>query len=274
MEQLVGPKVASQLAAIQSTLTLGGKTNVQSELLDMPAFSQPLPPPLPAEFKQMATNEGQKMMVERFQLREQAFEAIHPERFIGPFRRCRDVLVPEWMPIFDVPDITFSVTQDVDGDGDEETIYSEGYFDVRWDAGAIPDVTLEASQIALASISCDNPEMACAEPAIVLAGKMPVHNLPAPADPYIELTTGYAGGQTAHTPPGTWSTRCPTRWHPRRWQAPSRCMGATTVRGLSITAYAMPTGRLEQDHSLRLCPSPGLPGRCTVGWAALDTWNC
>jgi hypothetical protein len=192
VEQLVGPKVAGQLAAIQSTITVGGKTNVQSQLLDMPAFTQPLPPPLPADIKQMALKEGQKMMAERFQLQAQDFEGFHPERFIGPFRRCRDVLVPEWMPILDVPDITFSVTQDVDGDGDEETIYTESFFDVRWDAGAIPDVTLEASQIAMAGISCDNPEMACEETAIVLAGKMPVHNLPAPADPYIELTTGYA----------------------------------------------------------------------------------
>jgi hypothetical protein len=38
------------------------------------------------------------------------------------------VLVPEWVPLVDVPDITFRVTQDVDGDGDEETIYSEGYY--------------------------------------------------------------------------------------------------------------------------------------------------
>jgi hypothetical protein len=59
-------------------------------------------------------------------------------RFIGPFRRCIDIFVPEWQLVFDVPDITFRVTQDTNGDGIEETIYSEGYFDVRWDAGAIP----------------------------------------------------------------------------------------------------------------------------------------
>jgi hypothetical protein len=80
----------------------------------------------------------------------------------------------------------------VDGDGTEETIYSEGYFDVRWDATSIPDVTLEASQIALASLACDTPEFPCEEPAIVMAGLMPLQNLPAPADPYHDTTTGYA----------------------------------------------------------------------------------
>jgi len=35
----------------------------------------------------------------------------------GPFRRCITVHVPVWTPIFDVPDITFRVTQDVDGNG-------------------------------------------------------------------------------------------------------------------------------------------------------------
>ena len=83
-------------------------------------------------------------------------------------------------------------SQDVDGDGDEETIYSEGFFDVRWDATSIPDVTLEATQIALAGVACDGSEVPCAEPQIVLAGKMPLHNLPGPADPYIDQVSGYA----------------------------------------------------------------------------------
>ena len=33
---------------------------------------------------------------------------------VGPFLRCRDVIVAEWQTFFDVPDITFRVTQDVD----------------------------------------------------------------------------------------------------------------------------------------------------------------
>jgi hypothetical protein len=70
-------------------------------------------------------------------------------KFRGPFRRCIDIVVPEWQVIVDVPDITFRVTQDTNGDGTEETIYAEGFFDVRWNAGA----TRIASQPILSGFS-------------------------------------------------------------------------------------------------------------------------
>ncbi len=93
----------------------------------------------------------------------------------------------------DVPDITFRVTQDVNNDGTQETIYSEGYFDVRWNAGPIADVTLVASQIAVAGTACDVPDVNCEDtPAIQFVGLMPLVNPPAPADPYHDAATGYA----------------------------------------------------------------------------------
>ncbi|HIH44846.1 MAG TPA: hypothetical protein HA257_07195, partial [Candidatus Methanoperedenaceae archaeon] len=112
-------------------------------------------------------------------------------RYIGPFWRCRTWIVPEWYPIFDVPDITFRVTQDVDGDGDEEVIYSESFFDVRWNSGPIPDVKLEASQIALAGVACETPDDIPCEnvPAILFVGLMPLVN---PAIPYHDAASGYA----------------------------------------------------------------------------------
>jgi hypothetical protein len=92
-----------------------------------------------------------------------------------------------------VPDITFRVTQDVDGDGDQETIYAENFFDVRWNAGPIPDVTLEASPIAVAGVVCDTPTVPCEDtPAILFAGLMPLVNPAGPADPYHDNATGYA----------------------------------------------------------------------------------
>jgi hypothetical protein len=132
--------------------------------------------------------------------KELAASSVHLDwnYYLGPFIRCIDYYVPELVPIFDVPDITFWVQQDVNGDGTLETIYSEGYFDARWDSAPIPDVTLHASAIAVASPmaaddpTCGGPEVPCAEPAIVLAGMMPVQNLPAPADPYLDQTAGYA----------------------------------------------------------------------------------
>ena len=106
---------------------------------------------------------------------------------IGPFKRCITYYVPEWTLVFDVPDITFRVTQDVDGDGDEEVIYSEGYFDVRWDAGTIPPVTLVASGLARESQVCEHPPVVCGTvPDIQFGGMMPL------TAPYLDNATGYA----------------------------------------------------------------------------------
>jgi hypothetical protein len=113
---------------------------------------------------------------------------LDPRRYIGPFFRCYDIYVPEWQIIFDVPDITFRVTQDTNGDGTQETIYSEGFFDVRWDAGPLPNVKLVASSIAKESRVCNTPVIQCGTvPAILSAGFMPL-NLPA----YFDVVNGYA----------------------------------------------------------------------------------
>jgi hypothetical protein len=120
--------------------------------------------------------------------------AVERGVYIGPFRRCIDIFIPEWSLVRDVPDITFRVTQDVDGDGIEETIYDESYFDVRWNAGSIPSVTLETSQIAVSipASTCDVPDIVCADPAIVLAGLMPVQNPAAPTPAYVDAAFGTA----------------------------------------------------------------------------------
>ncbi len=191
-QEVLDPQVVSRLAAFQATQTLGTNIAGMNQMLDAPAFTRPVPPPLSEDMKMRMAEESPKAMLSSMNLEARFTERFDPQVYIGPFLRCHDVLVPEWLPVLDVPDITFWVTQDVDGDGDEETIYSEGYFDVRWNSGSIPDITLEASQIALSTISCDNPPVGCEEPQIVLAGKMPLHNLPGPADPYHNQTTGYA----------------------------------------------------------------------------------
>jgi hypothetical protein len=125
----------------------------------------------------------------------EAARSLSPRAWIGPFLRCFDVFVPEFLPVFDIPDITFGVTQDVDGDGTEETIYSEGFFDVRWDAGTIPPVTLVADPMAFATPTCGHqpPLGSCAEPELVVVGHMPLLN-PSGAGtfPIIDTVTGYA----------------------------------------------------------------------------------
>lgn len=199
-EGLIGPELVERLGAAQLAGEVGASAEVSLDLAgDVPDL--PLPPPLPQEMAQklegvteLESVSAKFASLDRDQraLLERELPRLDPQRFIGPFWRCRDVFVPQWLPIFDVPDVTFRVTQDVDGDGDEETIYSEGYFDVRWNTGWIPPVKLVASQIALTAPACDGPEVPCEdEPAIVLAGLHPLHN-PAAPPPYHDNGTGYA----------------------------------------------------------------------------------
>lgn len=203
-EQLVGRDVAEELAALEAEGVLGASTVRRRQLLDSAGVPQSLPLPLPTRFIEMAQREAmslsdalakgapairlREMMAEQLNVDMRELQELDVRRCIGPFIRCTDIFFPEWLPIWDVPDITFRVTQDVDGDGDEETIYSEGYFDVRWNAGPIPDVTLEASQIAVAGVTCDAPEVPCDDAAaIVMVGLMPL----SPA--HHDAAAGYAG---------------------------------------------------------------------------------
>lgn len=194
-------KLAKQIQ-LPSANSLGSRNAATEERhLQVRAFEGEMPPPLPAEFHDALS--GQNIVASRgasavdgvktaigakLGLTAKELADFHPQRFIGPFFRCVDINLPEWQRLIDVPDITFRVGQDVDGDGKEETIYSEGYFDVRWDAATIPDVTLVANSIAKESTLCDVPVVPCGTvPAILFAGFMPL-TLPA----YFDATNGYA----------------------------------------------------------------------------------
>jgi hypothetical protein len=81
----------------------------------------------------------------------------------------------------------------VNNDGTEELVYSEGFFDVRWNSGSIPNVTLHASPIAVVGHTCDTPIVPCGNtPAIQFAGLHPLVNPAGPADPYLDVVAGYA----------------------------------------------------------------------------------
>jgi hypothetical protein len=160
-------------------------TALQREL-DRPA-SLDIAPPLPAEFVDAAVGAkapriGLESIATQLRIDPKAFDGFSPQRWIGPMRRCVDVYTPEWTPILDVPDITFRVLQDVNGDGVEEQIYGESHFDVRWNAGSMGEVVLEASAIARTGPLCDAPPalVPCGnQPALVLAGRMPLTGAPA-----------------------------------------------------------------------------------------------
>ncbi len=196
-------KFQGEIAMIKN-LAYAGKSNVSIDnIKSRRAFENEVPPPLPKDFQQVLS--GQHVVASK---RAIALDAVRSAvaghlgidaksnilkgfdhlRYIGPFYRCFDILLPVWQMIMDVPDITFRVTQDVNGDGTEENIYSEGYFDIRWDSGPISNVTLVASSIARESRICNLPDVPCGtKPALLLAGMMPLDNAT-----YFNDTSGYA----------------------------------------------------------------------------------
>ena len=175
----------------------GESTEDAQDALLANAFEDDLAPPLPREFVNVVGDTKRSKAGPDLITASIADEAgIDPKLLreldigsaYGPFLRCLTEFVPVWYPIFDVPDITFRVTQDVDGDGTEETIYSENYFQVRWDAGPIGPVKLRASSIARETRFCDAPtNVPCNNvPAITHLGLMPA------TAAYHDNTTGYA----------------------------------------------------------------------------------
>lgn len=171
VERNLGGGTARKLGGVLGRLAFGADTSGLDDLLRSHAFEAPQPPPLPDEIRLLNRRaraaersgdaaDGQALdgvrstIGSRLKLDAGRLEELDLRRFIGPFRRCVDVFVPEWVAIHDAPDITFRVTQDVNADGIEETIYSEGYFQVRWDAGPLPNVKLVASPIAISIPEC------------------------------------------------------------------------------------------------------------------------
>ena len=206
-----GRAVAQRMQGVRTSRAFGGRAGDTASLANVRAFEHELPPPLPQEFQQVLTGSANVVAQKGAQPVEAVRAAIASHvgvhatelerldlaHYIGPFHRCVDIVVPEWQVIMDVPDITFRVGQDVDGDGDEETIYSEGFFNVRWDAGAIPDVTLVASSIARESHVCDTPVVPCTDvPRLLFAGLMPLTDAT-----YFDSVNGYAIRPNKPIPP-------------------------------------------------------------------------
>jgi hypothetical protein len=100
-------------------------------------------------------------------------EPVDLENPFGPYEICRDVYVPDWELVTDVPDITFHVTQTIGGS--DVVIYSEGYFEVRWDDTGGGEVTLEANAFAVSTDVCAGAGIVCQGAAgIISADDMPL----------------------------------------------------------------------------------------------------
>lgn len=180
LEQLagiVGRETASKLLLSSQSAGLGARKGALESLLRQPAYRQPVPPPASAKLLELQhrAKDGDSL---RGLVRGKAGRdyKLDLDRYVGPFPlwRCEWVLKEELVPILDVPDITFRVTQDTDGDGDQETIYSDGWFGVGWRSGPLEDVILHASPIARINGSCEVPTVGdCEQPEITHAGLMP-----------------------------------------------------------------------------------------------------
>ena len=202
----LGPVAARKLDSLRSG-GFGASRGAFDQAQGDTAFNFSLAPPLPPELGHArhsaacggnealtALDAGRNNLAERIQVDAKELRGLDLRRYIGPFQRCHTVFVPQWVPIIDIPDITFRVTQDIDGDGDEEQIYGEGYFEVRWDAGNIGPVKLEAGPQARAGLLCGPSTVPCTgQPAIVLAGFLPlVRSTPAAATDAYDQGSGYA----------------------------------------------------------------------------------
>jgi hypothetical protein len=211
-EQLLGAPITQQLAARGASKSFGGVTTGQQALLARPAFPTALAPSLPKEFRKPANVKSSEKhraavtstLANQLGLDAKQFEGLDLGRYCGPFLRCFDIIVPEWVPIFEVPDISFRVTQEVNSSGVQEVIYSGGLFDVPWGVGNVSNVTLLASPIAISSANCNSPNVPCGNvPSLELVGLMPLVNPPLPAAPYVDPVAGYATRPNPPHPGGT-----------------------------------------------------------------------
>ncbi|MEP7264241.1 MAG: hypothetical protein ABI772_07080 [Bacteroidota bacterium] len=200
-----------QIAKMENALP-GANAVDSEEFLNQSLFDHEMSPPLPQDYQNVISGHNiiasknvvphdaiRTDLASKLGLNVEAKELASFDHlnFRGPFYRCYDFYVPVWQLILDVPDITFRVTQDVNGDGIEETIYSEGYFRVRWDAGTLPNMKLVASHIARESHACHVPLVPCGNvPAIKFAGLMPLQT------PEFDVASGYALGANRPIPTG------------------------------------------------------------------------
>ena len=183
LASITGLETAKKLLSSGLSATLGGKNSAAQALMNQPAFHAPVPPPISEKLMQLHQQHqerGAAAIAEFAQGNAKRDYKLDLNRYVGPFPRwdCEWIFERELVPILGVPDITFWVQQDVDADGDLETIYSDGYFHVGWKSGGLDDVTLHASPIARISTTCEVPPVeGCKNnPQILFAGVMPANN--------------------------------------------------------------------------------------------------
>lgn len=190
--RLIDPAAINRLREVATVARPGALTVEAAAPMARAAFPIAARPPLTDEARATLGPATRAKLAARIGVPAEQLAKLDPHHGFGPFLRCIDVPVPQWSAVLDVPDLSFEVTQDVNADGVQEVIYSEGLFEVRWDATTIGDVTLRANASALAGPSCDIPDVGpCGDPAILFASNYPlqVGNIPSV---YHDGSSGYA----------------------------------------------------------------------------------
>ncbi len=142
VQSLLGQDVSRLLRQDVESSELDDWHQPMESLLDVPLRSGSHPPLLEKCLTDDRRQTGEQLTVLHRSLADaDSFDHVL-DRYEGPFLRRRQSCLPEWLPIFDVPDIAFEVSRPNHPSTKKDVLYSGQFFDVSWTTGDIPMVTL------------------------------------------------------------------------------------------------------------------------------------
>lgn len=152
----------------------------EMSVLAQPAFPHSIAAPqLPDDERLM------EIMNDMGAVEKEDINEIHVVKPLVRLLRCWPEAIPEWKLFLDIPDIIFKVEQDIDADGNLETIYDEGFFDVNWNLNEpTTNVLIEAWSNAIC-VPCGTEYKPCTRTGIAGINDMPL-------DPVYQDAMGYA----------------------------------------------------------------------------------
>ncbi len=154
-----GVGAAEQIRLASAGRGFGASSARLTEVLATPSI--PIPPPVPSSLRTLTREDAHQAIATTAGGVASVEGKIDLARPYGPFERCVDIEVPEWVPVFEVPDIVFVVSQGT-ASGGTQVIY-DGAFDVNWGWGTT-EVELDVADYAIASptpgcvpvVACEN----------------------------------------------------------------------------------------------------------------------
>lgn len=152
----------------------------ETAVMAQPAFPHSIAAPQLPEDERLT-----KIMNDMGAVEKEDINEIHRVKPLVRLLRCWPEATPEWKLFLDIPDIIFKVEQDIDADGNLETIYDEGFFDVNWNLNeSTTNVLIEAWPNAIC-VPCGTEYKPCTRTGIAGINDMPL-------DPGYQDAGGYA----------------------------------------------------------------------------------